>query len=97
MMKAPVINRKLLVLLGPVVALGMFGMTVMMASSLMNREYKMPYRASAQAADQTPRAAGVADIFGPGTPIVEAIDRLLSEIWPRGVAPAGGPGDVEDR
>jgi len=61
MMKAPVINRKLLVLLGPVVALGMFGMTVMMASSLMNREYKMPYRASAQAADQTPRAAGVAD------------------------------------
>src|SRR6185436_4985230 len=61
MMKAPVINRKLLVLLGAVVALGMFGMTVMMASSLMSREYKMPYRASAQAVDQTPRAAGVAD------------------------------------
>ncbi len=28
-------------------------------------------------------AAGVADIFGPGTPIVDAIGRLLSKIWPR--------------
>ena len=42
MMKAPVMNRKLLVLLGPVAALVMFAGTVMMASSLMSREYKMP-------------------------------------------------------
>jgi methylmalonyl-CoA mutase len=43
------------------------------------------------------RAAGVADIFGPGTPIVEAIDRLLSGIWPPSTAPAGTPGEREGR
>ena len=42
-------------------------------------------------------AAGVADIFGPGTPIVDAIDRLLSAIWPPGAAPAGPSGEREGR
>jgi methylmalonyl-CoA mutase len=40
------------------------------------------------------RAAGVADIFGPGTPIVQAIGRLLTSIWPRdsaSVEPAAPP------
>jgi methylmalonyl-CoA mutase len=43
------------------------------------------------------RAAGVADIFGPGTPIVDAIDRLLSEIWPSSAGEAGTPGEPERR
>jgi methylmalonyl-CoA mutase len=40
------------------------------------------------------RGAGVADIFGPGTPIVQAIGRLLTSIWPRDTAsgkPAAPP------
>jgi cytochrome bd ubiquinol oxidase subunit I len=54
-------NRKLLVLLGPVAALVMFGATVKMASSLMSREYREPYRARAETVDPTPRASGLAD------------------------------------
>jgi cytochrome bd ubiquinol oxidase subunit I len=54
-------NRKLLIVLGPVAALVMFGATVKMASSLMSREYKEPYGASAAQVDETPRAAGQAD------------------------------------
>jgi len=53
-------NRKLLILLGPVLALVMFGATVKMASSLMSREYRDPYRVPVAATDPTPRAAGVA-------------------------------------
>jgi cytochrome bd-type quinol oxidase subunit 1 len=54
-------NRRLQVLLGPVLVLVMFGATIQMASWLMSREYKEPYRAPAAAADATPRAAGLAD------------------------------------
>ena len=36
-----VMNRKLLVLLGPVAGLVMFAATIMMASWLMSREYKI--------------------------------------------------------
>ncbi|HKO90082.1 MAG TPA: methylmalonyl-CoA mutase [Polyangiaceae bacterium] len=36
------------------------------------------------------RAAGVADIFGPGTPIVDAIERLLERLGPAGTGPSGG-------
>jgi methylmalonyl-CoA mutase len=39
------------------------------------------------------RAAGVADIFGPGTPIVEAIGRLLTSIWPSDAPAAAEPGE----
>jgi cytochrome bd-type quinol oxidase subunit 1 len=54
-------NRKVRILLGPVLALVMFGATVQMASWLMSREYTEPYRAPAATVDQTPRAAGLAD------------------------------------
>src|SRR4029077_21171321 len=54
-------NRKLLVLLGPVLGLVMFAATVKMASSLMSREYRDAYRAPASTLDQTPRVAGQAD------------------------------------
>ena len=54
-------NRKLLVLLGPVAVLAMFAATVMMASWLMSREYRQPYGAPVATVDPTPRAAGVAD------------------------------------
>jgi methylmalonyl-CoA mutase len=37
------------------------------------------------------RAAGVADIFGPGTPIVDAIERLLARLWPAEHGPHGTP------
>ena len=53
-----VMNRKLLFLLGPVAGLVMFAAVVWMASSLMSREYREPYRAPAATVDATPRAAG---------------------------------------
>jgi cytochrome bd ubiquinol oxidase subunit I len=54
-------NRKRLILLGPVAAIVMFGGAVWMASGLMSREYKEPYQAPAATVDKTPRAAGQAD------------------------------------
>jgi cytochrome bd ubiquinol oxidase subunit I len=54
-------NRKLALLLGPVLALLMFGGAVWMASALMSREYQQPYRPPAAAVDATPRAQGLAD------------------------------------
>jgi cytochrome d ubiquinol oxidase subunit I len=56
-----VTNRKLLVLLGPLAGLVMFAGTVWMASSLMSREYREPYRAPSATVDPTPRATGLAD------------------------------------
>jgi cytochrome bd ubiquinol oxidase subunit I len=53
-------NRKVLVLLGPVAGLAMFAGAVWIASTLVSREYKEPYRAPAAAVDQTPRAEGLA-------------------------------------
>jgi cytochrome bd-type quinol oxidase subunit 1 len=53
-------NRKALFLLGPVVAIVMFGATVKMVSSLVNNEYREPYRVPAAAVDATPRAEGLA-------------------------------------
>jgi cytochrome bd-type quinol oxidase subunit 1 len=55
-----VMNRKLLVVLGPVAGLVMFAGVVLTVSSLLSREYKQPYRAPAVAADPTPRAQGLA-------------------------------------
>ena len=54
-------NRKLQVLLGPVVAIVMFVGAVQMASLLMSGEYRSPSRAPVETVDQTPRAAGLAD------------------------------------
>jgi cytochrome d ubiquinol oxidase subunit I len=53
-------NRRLQVLLGPVVALVMFAGAVKMASVLVNREYKEPYGAPSATVDRTPRAEGLA-------------------------------------
>jgi cytochrome bd ubiquinol oxidase subunit I len=55
-----VMNRKLLILLGPIAVLVMFAATIQMASSLLSREYKEPYRAPAATVDPTPRAQGLA-------------------------------------
>ena len=56
----PVMNRKWLVLLGPLVVLVMFASVVKMASLLMHQEYREPYRAPAATADATPREEGLA-------------------------------------
>ncbi len=54
-------NRKLLLILGPIAALVMFGVTVKMVSVFVSRnEYREPYRAPAATAEQTPRAEGLA-------------------------------------
>ena len=53
-------NRKWLVLLGPLVVLVMFAGVVKMASLLMSREYKEPYGAPSATIDATPRAEGLA-------------------------------------
>src|SRR5512145_1089849 len=55
-----VMNRKLLFLLGPITVLVMFAATVQMASWLLGREYKEPYRTPSAAVDPTPRAEGLA-------------------------------------
>jgi cytochrome bd ubiquinol oxidase subunit I len=53
-------NRKLLILLGPVVGILMFIGAVWMAAGLASRnEYKDPYRAPAATVDPTPRAEGL--------------------------------------
>ena len=54
-------NRKLQVLLGPVVAIVMFAGAVQMASLLMSGEYRSPSRVPVETVDQTPRIAGLAD------------------------------------
>jgi cytochrome bd-type quinol oxidase subunit 1 len=53
-------NRKLLVVLGPVAAIAMFLGAVWIASTLSSREYREPYRAPSAAVEQTPRAEGIA-------------------------------------
>jgi cytochrome d ubiquinol oxidase subunit I len=54
-------NRKVLILLGPVAGIVMFLGVVWMASVFVgHNEYKEPYRAPAATADATPRAEGVA-------------------------------------
>ena len=53
-------NRKLQFILGPVAGLVMFAAVAWMASQLMNREYRDPYRAPAATVDATPREAGLA-------------------------------------
>jgi cytochrome bd-type quinol oxidase subunit 1 len=56
-----VMNRKQLVLIGPILVLVMFAGVVKMVSTLMSHEYKEPYRASSATTDRTPRAQGLAD------------------------------------
>ncbi|MEX1129589.1 MAG: cytochrome ubiquinol oxidase subunit I [Gemmatimonadota bacterium] len=88
-MRMPVINRKLLVLVGPLVVLVMFAATVKMASSLMSREYREPYRAPAATVDPTPRAQGLeteradAEAKARATPYEEAEYRRFPVIGSR--------------
>ena len=53
-------NRKVLFLLGPVAGIAMFVGAIWIASTLVNREYKDPYRAPAETVDATPRVQGIA-------------------------------------
>jgi len=71
-------NRKLLVLLGPFLGILMFVAAWKMASSLMSREYKDPYRAPSATVDQTPRAAGQADEASAATK--QAQDKPYQEV-----------------
>jgi cytochrome bd ubiquinol oxidase subunit I len=52
-------NRKALILLGPVAGIVMFAGAIWIASTLVSREYKDPYRAPAATVDVTPRAGGI--------------------------------------
>jgi cytochrome d ubiquinol oxidase subunit I len=54
------INRKVLFIVGPLTVLVMFGAVVWMASQLMSREYRDPYRVPSAAVDATPREQGLA-------------------------------------
>ena len=71
-------NRKMRVLFGPIAGLVMFAGAIWIASTLVSREYKEPYRAPAAAADATPRAQGLAaekadaETKARATPYVEA-------------------------
>jgi cytochrome bd ubiquinol oxidase subunit I len=53
-------NRKMAFIFGPLTVLVMFGAVVWMASQLMSREYRDPYRVPSAAVDATPRAEGLA-------------------------------------
>jgi cytochrome bd-type quinol oxidase subunit 1 len=53
-------NRKRLVLIGPILVLVMFAGVAKMVSTLMKQEYREPYRVSSSATDATPRVEGVA-------------------------------------
>jgi cytochrome bd ubiquinol oxidase subunit I len=55
-----VMNRKLLIVAGPLLVLLMFAGVIKMATGLMNQEYRQPYRTPAAAADATPREQGIA-------------------------------------
>ena len=82
-------NRKLLVLLGPVLGLLMFAAAVKMASVLMSTEYKEPYGAPTATADPTPRTEGAAadkadaEKQAQATPYVEAEYRRFPGVGSR--------------
>jgi cytochrome d ubiquinol oxidase subunit I len=82
-------NRRLLVLLGPVLGLLMFAAAVKMASVLMSTEYKEPYGAPTAAADPTPRTEGAAadkadaEKQAQATPYVEAEYRRFPGVGSR--------------
>jgi cytochrome bd-type quinol oxidase subunit 1 len=52
-------NRKLLFIFGPVTGIVMFAAVMWMASTLISREYKEPYRVPGVTVDTTPRAEGL--------------------------------------
>ena len=83
-------NRKVLILLGPVAGIVMFIAVVWMATVFVGRsEYRDPYRAPAATADATPRAEGVAaekaaaDTTPKATPYAEAEYRTFPIVGSR--------------
>ena len=82
-------NRKMRVLFGPIAGLVMFAGAIWIASTLVSREYKEPYRAPAAAADATPRAQGLAaekadaETKARATPYVEAEYRRFPVVGSR--------------
>jgi cytochrome bd-type quinol oxidase subunit 1 len=82
-------NRKVLVLLGPVLGLLMFGAVVKLVSVVLSREYKQPYGAPAATVDLTPRAEGAAadqadaEKQAQATPYVEAEYRRFPVVGSR--------------
>jgi hypothetical protein len=83
-------NRKVLILLGPVAGIVMFIAVVWMATVFVGRsEYRDPYRAPAATADATPRAEGVAaekaaaDTKAKATPYAEAEYRTFPIVGSR--------------
>jgi cytochrome bd-type quinol oxidase subunit 1 len=82
-------NRKVQILLGPVAVLVMFGSVVWLASQLVSREYRQPYRAPAASVDATPRAEGLvaeeadAEAKARATPYVEAEYRAFPVVGSR--------------
>jgi hypothetical protein len=90
-------NRKLLFIFGPVTGLVMFAAVIWMASTLVNREYKEPYRVPSAAVDATPRTQGVAaesadaESKAKAKPYVEASTepfRSLAAAWRSGRSPS---------
>ena len=88
-MRDAVKNRKVQILLGPVAVLVMFGSVVWLASQLVSREYRQPYRAPAASVDATPRAEGLvaeeadAEAKARATPYVEAEYRAFPVVGSR--------------
>jgi cytochrome bd-type quinol oxidase subunit 1 len=83
-------NRKLGIVLGPVLGLGMFIAVVWMATRFVNQyEYKDAYRAPASVVDTTPREAGLeaekadADAKAKATPYAEAEYRAFPIVGSR--------------
>jgi cytochrome bd-type quinol oxidase subunit 1 len=83
------VNRRLLVLLGPVAGLLMFGGAIWIASTLVSREYREPYRAPSATVERTPRAEGLAaeradaEAKARATPYAEAEYRTVPVVGSR--------------
>src|SRR4029450_11932423 len=82
-------NRKLLFIFGPVTGLVMFAAVFWTVSTLVNREYREPYRVPSAAVDATPRAHGLnaeraaAEAKAKATPYAEAEYRTFPIVGSR--------------
>jgi cytochrome bd-type quinol oxidase subunit 1 len=82
-------NRKVLILLGPVAGLLMFAGAIWIASTLTGREYRDPYRAPKTTVDATPRTEGLnaeradAETKARAKPYVEAEYRTFPVVGSR--------------
>ena len=82
-------NRKVLFLLGPVTGLVMFAAVVWVASALVSREYREPYRAPVETVETAPRTQGLAaeradaEAKAKATPYAEAEYRTFPVVGSR--------------